>query len=83
MEKFNQLEDKLQTSRFKHFKRDKINNAYLMTIGLYHRHFNLFQKILKCNNSSIQNTIPLLETIAGKEQRPISKMREWLEKENS
>jgi len=83
MERFNQIEEKFQTTRFRYFKRDQINNAYLMTIGLYHRHFNLFQKILECNDFSIKNTISLLETITSNEEKPISKMREWLERENS
>ena len=83
MERFGQIEEKFQTTRFRYFKQDQINNAYLMTIGLYHRHFNLFRKILECNDFSIQNTISLLKTIADKEENPISKMREWLERENN
>jgi predicted aminopeptidase len=83
MVKFRRIENNFQTMRFRHFKQDQINNAYLMTIGLYHRHFNLFKRILEYNDSSIPNTISLLETIAKDQEDPISKMREWLEKEKS
>jgi hypothetical protein len=31
------------------------NNAYLMTVALYHRHFDLFEAVLKKKTAQLKN----------------------------
>ncbi|UCB47998.1 MAG: aminopeptidase, partial [Deltaproteobacteria bacterium] len=54
---FGGIKGQLQTDRFTHFDRAKMNNAYLLSIGLYHRHYHLFEAVLKEKGNSIKETI--------------------------
>jgi predicted aminopeptidase len=65
--KFDEIKGQLQTDRFAHFGSAKMNNAYLLSIGLYHRHFHLFEAILKEKENSIQETILFLRQFAKEE----------------
>jgi len=44
LEEFTHIKKKLKTNRFIHFGSAGLNNAYLMSVGLYHQHFHLFDK---------------------------------------
>ena len=55
--KFGGIKGQLQTDRFTHFDRAKMNNAYLLSIGLYHRHYHLFEAVLKEKGNSIKEMI--------------------------
>jgi predicted aminopeptidase len=65
--RFGGIKNQLQTDRFTHFGSAKMNNAYLLSIGLYHRHFHLFESILKENGSSIKETISFLRQFTKEE----------------
>jgi predicted aminopeptidase len=65
--RFSEIRNQLQTDRFTHFGSAKMNNAYLLSIGLYHRHFHLFESILKENGSSIKKTLSFLRQFAKEE----------------
>jgi predicted aminopeptidase len=65
--RFGGIKNQLQTDRFTHFGSAKMNNAYLLSIGLYHRHFHLFESILKENGSSIKETISFLRQFTMEE----------------
>lgn len=65
--RFGGIKSQLQTDRFTHFGSAKMNNAYLLSIGLYHRHFHLFESILKENGSSIKETISFLRQFTKEE----------------
>jgi predicted aminopeptidase len=62
--RFEGIKDRLQTDRFTHFGSAKMNNAYLLSIGLYHRHFHLFEAVLEQNGNSIKETISFLRQFA-------------------
>jgi hypothetical protein len=62
--RFEGIKNRLQTDRFTHFGSAKMNNAYLLSIGLYHRHFHLFEAVLEQNGNSIKETISFLRQFA-------------------
>ncbi len=65
--KFGGIKGQLQTHRFTHFESAKMNNAYLLSIGLYHRHFHLFEAVLKEKGNSIKETILFLRQFTKEE----------------
>jgi predicted aminopeptidase len=64
--KFEELEKDFKTRQFVHFGQMPANNAYLMTVALYHRHFDLFEAVLKKENGSIEKMIRFLEKFLKK-----------------
>lgn len=83
LEEFGRIEEKFKTNRFSAFGRKDMNNAYLMTIGLYHRHFNLFRKILQYNHYSIKDTMALLKTITANQAEPVRRIGDWVKGKKS
>jgi predicted aminopeptidase len=67
LEDFDRLKAGLQTHRFVHFGSMKLNNAYLMSIGLYHRHFHLCEGILKQKGGSIREVLAFFQELAEDE----------------
>ncbi len=65
--KFSGIKTQLQTDRFIHFDQAKMNNAHLLSIGLYHRRFHLFEAVLKENGNSIKETISFLRQFPREE----------------
>ncbi len=65
--KFGGIKGQLQTDRFTHFDRAKMNNAYLLSIGLYHRHYHLFEAVLNEKGNSIKETILFFREFAKEE----------------
>lgn len=70
LEEFGRLKGRLLTNRFKYFGSSGMNNAYLMSFGLYHRHFHLFEAALKWNQGSLRETILFFKDLA-KEDGPL------------
>ncbi len=73
--RFSGIRNQLQTDRFTHFGSAKMNNAYLLSIGLYHRHFHLFESILKENGGSIKETISFLRQFAKEKGDILKRLR--------
>ncbi len=65
--KFEALKKNFKTRQFVHFGEMPANNAYLMTVALYHRHFELFEAVLKKEKGSIRKTILFLERFSQEE----------------
>ena len=65
--RFEALKKDFRTRQFVHFGQMPANNAYLMTVALYHRHFDLFLAVLKKENNAIKEMILFLEKISQKE----------------
>jgi predicted aminopeptidase len=65
LEDFKHIRYKFQTPRFTRFGSVKLNNAYLMSIALYHRHFHLFEAILKEKGNSIREMLAFLQVLVG------------------
>ena len=51
---------------FLRFGENGLNNAYLMSVGLYHRQFNFFESVFKKNGNSIKKTLAFFEDLAKK-----------------
>jgi predicted aminopeptidase len=78
LEEFNQLKGTLRTGRFTHFGRTGLNNAYLLSIGLYHRHFHLFEAVLKQKGNSFGKTLEVFRTLAEENGDLLEKTGVWL-----
>lgn len=75
LKKFTHIKKRLQTNRFIHFGSADLNNAYLMLVGLYHRHFHLFEAVLEKNGGSIRQTLDSLRNLDKEEGDMIGKMK--------
>lgn len=61
---FANLTGQFQTNRYVYFGHVQWNNAYLMSIELYHRHFKLFEAVLEEHNGSVSETISFFRSLA-------------------
>lgn len=75
LEEFKDLRPRLKTDRFTAFGTAPLNNAYLLTVGLYHRHFHLFEKVFRQNGRSVEKTLEFLKGLAESEGDMLEKMR--------
>jgi predicted aminopeptidase len=76
--KFSGIKGQFQTERFAHFNTAKMNNAYLLSIGLYHRHFHLFEALLKEKGNSIRETILFLREFTKEEGEIFERLQDRL-----
>lgn len=60
-EKYSRLKNEFKTDRFEDFGKYGLNNAYILSIGLYTRDFPLFERMLAKNNNSISSMINSLK----------------------
>lgn len=80
MKEFQRLKKKLKTKRFLAFGSQGLNNAYLMVIALYHRHFNLFETVLRRNGGDIRKTILFLKNLSHRKNGDLlEQMQEWVQ----
>lgn len=75
--RFHDLKPSLKTTEFKYFETMDLTNASLVATGLYHRHFGLFEDILKANNCSIRETLEVFQTLARKNKDVLAAGKEW------
>jgi len=57
-----------KTNRYVHFGCGGLNNAYLMSSGLYHRHFNIFEAFLTQKGNSIRSVLAFFQKPAEGEK---------------
>ena len=57
LEAFKHLKEKFGTDHFDNFGRMPLNNAYILSVGLYHRNFHLFEAVLKKKGGSIKDML--------------------------
>lgn len=76
--KFKRLKGQLQTDRFTHFESAKMNNAHLLSIGLYHRHSHLFEALLEEKGNSIRETLLFLQEFTKQEGDIFERLQERL-----
>lgn len=57
----------LKTRRFIHFGSGGLNNAYLMSVGLYHRHFHFFGAVLRKKGGSIKRVLAFFQGLSEEE----------------
>ena len=75
---FGRLKNRLQTYRFSFFGRRGLDNAYLMSVGLYHRHFHTFEAILEKKGNSIPEMLTFFKDMNGKNGDMLEMARAWL-----
>ena len=75
LKRFAHINKRLKTDRFTYFGRSELNNAYLMSIGLYHQHFHLFEAALEKNGESIRKMLDSLRSLAKSDGDIIEKMK--------
>ena len=78
IEEFEHIKPALKTARFTGFGSPGLNNAYLMSVGLYHRHFHLFEAVLKMKNNSIRETLSFFRELSEKEGDILRNAGTWL-----
>ncbi|MGD2126468.1 MAG: aminopeptidase, partial [Desulfobacteraceae bacterium] len=76
---FKVLKGELQTRRFFRFGDATLNNAYLMSIALYHRHYHLFESVLRRNGNSIKEMLIFLKVLTKRDGNILKMMQDWLE----
>ncbi len=74
------LKVRFRTERFDAFGNSGLNNAYLMSIGLYHRHFNLFEAVLEQQDNSLRKTLFFFQELAAQKGDVLQSTTEWLQK---
>jgi predicted aminopeptidase len=79
LEDFRRLRSRLQTDRFTRFGSGGLNNAYLMSVGLYHRNFHLFESVLKRKGNSIRETLAFFRDLSREDGDIIAKVSELLD----
>ena len=82
LEKFNGVKDLMRTRRFANFSQAGLNNAYLMSVALYHRHYSLFETVLAHKGNSIKDLLTFFQSLSREKGNLIDKTREWLSLQN-
>ena len=78
MKDFRGLKSKFKTNRFTRFGSKGMNNAYLMSVGLYHRNFHLFESVLKKKGNSIRDTLAFFKGLSEEGDDILESARKWL-----
>ena len=76
---FADIQADFKTDRYKGFGESGLNNAYLMSISLYNRHFILFEKVMIGHENSIKNILDNLQEISDKRKD----MLDWVKRFSS
>jgi predicted aminopeptidase len=64
MEEFGDLRERLKTDRYRKFGNTGMNNAYLLSVALYHRNYPLMESYLRSQGDSLREMIRALQSIA-------------------
>jgi len=83
MEKFKGVRDLMRTGRFANFGQPGLNNAYLMSVGLYHRHYALFETVLAQKGNSIKDLLLFFRDLSQDKGNLIDRSRESLSAPNA
>jgi predicted aminopeptidase len=67
-ERYKIVKTGLKTPQFKGFDRVPLNNAYLLAVGLYHRHFAVFEAVLRSQGYAIPDMLFYFENLAAQEK---------------
>ncbi len=75
---FSRLKVRFKTRRFTRFGSAGLNNAYLMSVGLYHWQFHLFEAVLRKHGNSIKAMMAFFMDLAKEDGNMLSRTRQWL-----
>jgi predicted aminopeptidase len=83
LQSFNRLRARLKTDTFSRFGEATWNNAYLLSIGLYHSNFRHFEAVLRYNGGDLKATIETCRAITQGEKDAMEAVMGWLMKHPS
>jgi predicted aminopeptidase len=75
---FDRLKPTLGTDRFTGFGGPDINNAYLMAIALYHKHFMVFEAVLQNHQNDVQQMLAFFRELARQKGDMLALTARWL-----
>ena len=78
LEEFKHIRKKFKTNRFVHFGKRPLNNAYILSVGLYHRNFDLFEAVLKRKGGSIREVLLFFKGVSKEQEDAIMYTQLWL-----
>ncbi len=78
LETFKALEGVFKTDRFARFGQRPLNNAYILAVGLYHRHFRLFEAVLEKKGGSIREVLSFFKKLSKEKGNPLKNTEVWL-----
>jgi predicted aminopeptidase len=78
LEQFGSLRERLKTNRYGKFGNTGMNNAYLLSLALYHRNFPLMESFLQSRGGSIREMISALRRLEAGGGDVLEKMRSEL-----
>jgi len=82
LDAFEEVKSRMRTRRFVNFGKGGLNNAYLMSVALYHRHYGLFETVLERQNS-IPELLLFFQELSEEKGNLIDRTREWLSLEQA
>ncbi|MBW1797071.1 MAG: aminopeptidase, partial [Deltaproteobacteria bacterium] len=78
LEDYRDVKAGFKTDRFTRFGSGGMNNAYLMSVGLYHRNFHLFESVLKKKGNSIRDTLAFFKGLTEEGDDILESARKWV-----
>jgi predicted aminopeptidase len=79
LERFKDIKKGLKTDRFARFGQRPLNNATILAVGLYHRHFDLFEAVLEKNRGSIRETLSFFKNLSNEKGDVLRNTELWLQ----
>jgi len=79
LQEFGALKSRLKTARFLAFEKRSLNNAYLMALGLYHRHYHTFESVLKKRDNAVKPMLSFLKDFVKEDGHIMERLQSWLE----
>ncbi len=80
LERFKLIESQFQTERFAPFEHAPMNNAFLISVMIYHRPYLLFEQALHRCGNSIKDMLQWLKNMAQEDGNMLVMMKERLER---
>lgn len=78
IEEFKYIKERFKTDRFVHFGKRPLNNAYILSVGLYHRNFDLFEAVLEKKGGSIREMLLFFKGLSKEKGDAIKHTQLWL-----
>jgi predicted aminopeptidase len=79
LEGFKDLSKRFKTERFARFGQRPLNNATILAIGLYHRHFDLFEAVLEKRGGSIREALSFFKGLSKENNDLLKATESWLQ----
>jgi predicted aminopeptidase len=78
LDEFKTLKTGMKTRRFAGFGAGTLNNAYLMSVGLYHRRYREFEAVLAGHENSVKAMMSYFAKLSREKGDLMEKVREFL-----